>query len=509
MDPWQTTSRLERRSELTWNPGLVKALTTLSNVALLGGTVLGAPAVASELALVGVTHVDVRQGVARADQTVLVEEDRITAVGPRATVEIPPSAREIDGRGLFVMPGLWDMHVHLANRDDWQLATRSVRLHLAHGVVGVRDMGSDFEQIERLRQEMTAGRLDGPTIVAAGPFIDGAQEASAVVFPVADAEEARGAVRQLEARGVDFIKVQAKLSQEAYLAIAAEAKTLGLPFAGHVPDVLNGDQASDAGQRSIEHLSPALPSDASLLLASAKDEPSLRQELLALEAAARDPDTDRQAWVSRRRALQRHLVEGWDKQKAEALFRRLSDNGTWVTPTLVWSLTYLPRGQEDIEPAIPLQFFPKDAVARWQERRRAYVEQAGEETLALNRAMAQRSLDLVALLKAADVPVLAGTDSYDAFVLPGFSLHQELELLVRAGLTPSEALATATFNAAAYLEQTERRGTIEKGKVADLVLLRANPLEDIRNTRAVEAVVQAGRYWSRQALDELLSTATP
>ncbi|MGH9555701.1 MAG: amidohydrolase family protein, partial [Terriglobales bacterium] len=395
---------------------------------------------------------------------------------------------------------------HTAVRPDADLSSRNLlSLYLAYGVVGVRDMGGDWARLAELRKELAVGTLQGAALLAAGPFVDGPQEANPTVIPVTNAEQARAAVRKLKAEGVDFIKVQAGLSREAFLAVADEARKLGMVFAGHVPEALNAVEVSDAGQKSIEHVSPALPGDAGILLACSSREEELRRELKALRELEANPNASAGEYRARTRKLQADLLDSYDAEKAAAVMTRLARNQTWVVPTLVWSQSFRPLSKEDTGASLPMNQLPAKLRQRWLAGRQRYLDAVAPETLALNQRVARKSVEFVGALQRAGVPLLAGTDSTDAFVVAGFSLHQELELLVAAGLTPLLALQTATLHPARFLGQASARGSVDKGRAADLVLLDANPLEDIRNTRRISAVVIGGKYIPRNDLDKLVA----
>ncbi|HXE91878.1 MAG TPA: amidohydrolase family protein [Terriglobales bacterium] len=451
------------------------------------------------LVLTNVNVVNVTEGSVEPRMNVLIRDGRIEAIAKRALIQAGRHVQVVNADGKYLIPGLWDMHVHTALRPE---AEGMLPLYVAYGVMGVRDMGGDFERIRHMREEIAAGRMPGPTIVAPGPFVDGPQpEPDPSFLPVANAAEARAAVRSLKARGVDFIKVQAGLSPEAYRAIAEEAKRSGIAFAGHVPESMNAVEASDAGQKSIEHMSPALPGDAAILLACSGREEPLRRELLALRAPEVKPEEAR----ARTRALQADLVSSYSEAKCDRVVARLARNRTVVVPTLIWSVSIRPAAREDPIGQLPMQYVPAKLRERWTTARRSFLESAPEETLALNRQMAEMAQRLTGKLHRGGVTLLAGTDNFDAFVIPGFSLHQELELLVRSGLTPAEALRAATVSAARFLGRHNDTGTVAAGKRADLVLLDANPLEDIRQTRRIAGVVFAGKYLSRSELDKLLA----
>jgi imidazolonepropionase-like amidohydrolase len=449
------------------------------------------------LVLTNINVVDVASGSVEPRMNVLIRDGRIEAIAKRALIQAGRNMQVVNADGKYLIPGLWDMHVHTAIRLE---AESLLPLYVAYGVTGVRDMGGDFDRIRHLREEIAAGRVLGPTIVAPGPFVDGPQpEPDSNFLPVANAGEARAAVRNLKARGADFIKVQAGLSPEAYRALADEAKRSGIAFAGHVPESVNAVDASDVGQKSIEHMSPALPGDAAILLACSGREDELRRDLLALRAPDMKPEEAR----TRTRALQADLVSSYSEAKCDRVAARLAHNRTVVVPTLIWSASIRPASRADIIGDLPMQYVPAKLRERWTTARRSFLEGAPDETLALNQKMAEIAEKLTGRLHRARVTLLAGTDNFDAFVIPGFSLHQELELLVRSRLSPLDALRAATVYAARFLGRHNDTGTVAVGKRADLVVLDANPLEDIRNTRRISGVVLGGKYLSRSELDKV------
>jgi hypothetical protein len=218
-----------------------------------------------------------------------------------------------------------------------------------------------------------------------------------------------------------------------------------------------------------------------------------------------DPKASLDEYRARTRRLQTDLLDSYDPEKAAGVMKRLVRNRTWVVPTLIWSQSVRPLSQEDTGAALPMNQFPAKLRERWLAARKRYLDSVAPETLALNQRVARKSQELVGALHRAGVPLVAGTDSTDAFVVAGYSLHQELELMVGAGLTPLQALQAATLNAARVQGKGEERGSVDKGRAADLVLLDANPLEDIRNTRRISAVVVGGKYLSRIDLDGILA----
>jgi imidazolonepropionase-like amidohydrolase len=365
-------------------------------------------------------------------------------------------------------------------------------------------MGGDWDRIVALRAAIAASEFPAPEILSPGPFLDGPHDPDPMFVTVREAADAPAAVAKVAGLGVDFLKVQSGLSREAHAAIAREAARVGLPFVGHIPEALAAIEVVRSGQRSIEHVSPALPGDAGLMRGCSAMEEKLLQELAELNAYVASPNADREEARRRQRELQARHLEPWDRDKMATLFREMKERGTRAVPTLIWSRSFRPLGPEDDGRGVPLALFPAAFRERVLAGRRRYLDATPPAVLELNRRIAARSAELVGELRRAGVVVLAGTDSTDAFVVPGFSLHQELDLLVGAGLSPLEALQSATIAPARFLGREAKQGTVEAGKRADLLLVDANPLEDIRNTRKIFALVAGGRLADRAALDRLL-----
>ncbi len=430
------------------------------------------------LALDGVTVIDVESGLLAPDTTVVVEGDRITQVGRRPALEIPAGARVVAAAGRFLIPGLWDMHVHVAF-GDWFPGAKDVALPLfvANGVTGIRDMGGDLAVLQEWRKEITQGSLVGPRMVVSGPMLDGPKPRFPSSVAISTPGDGRRAVRDLSHQGADFIKLQSLIPREAVFAIADEARQLGIPFAGHVPDAVRASEASRAGQRSIEHLTGIFEGS------STREDEFLKGD--------KGPG---------------QFLRSFDEARAAALTALLARNRTWQCPTLVWE-----HGGNLIEERdLTHDPLAKYAPTSWKDVTwKRFIEQITHEfnvdNLATRKRFVEKELEVVLAMHRAGVPFLAGTDTAaGVYVFPGFSLHEELRLFVKAGLTPLEALRTATIGPATYLSMPDRLGRVQKGQLADLVLLDANPLEDIANTRKIRAVVANGRYFSRADLDAML-----
>jgi imidazolonepropionase-like amidohydrolase len=458
----------------------------------------------ADLVITRVTVIDA-EGTPAAERTVIVRNGTISQIA-KVEEDVPDAAVTIDGRGRFLVPGLWDMHVHLSTRPEPQLAERvMLPTFLAYGVVGVRDMGGPLARVLELRDQVNRGALAGPRILTPGPFMDGPGEAEPMFRRATNAAEGREAVRELVKAGVDFVKVQANLTKETYDAIVDEAKSRKVVVAGHVPVALSLADVIRANQRSIEHISPALDGDAGVLFACSSREADLRKELLAIERerATLKPEQVR----ARDTALRAELVKTFDPERARAIGRQLKGRQIWLVPTLIWSNSLRPLSASDNGADLPLDIVPADARKRWQDNRARYLKSAPPEAFTAASDVARVSGRAIGTLHAAGARILAGTDTFDAFVLPGVSLHQELALLVQAGLPPLAALQSATKDAADYRGSLDREGTIAPKKRADLLLIDANPLTDIANLKQIHAVVQAGRVFDRAELDQLLQSA--
>ncbi len=447
-----------------------------------------------------ITHVTIvnPQGPPQHDMTVVVSAGVIEWIGSSADRKRPPHKNELDfdARGKFLIPGLWDMHTHVAGISADPSWSKDVLLPLlvANGITGIRDMGGDLRALQEWRREIASGALLGPQTVAAGPMLvpapppGKAKSADPSVLEVGTPEEARAAVDQLQKQGADFIKV-IQLSREAYFAMAEESKKDGISFAGHVPTAITATEASAAGQKSIEHIIYS-----SLALDCSSEDAELHRRLL--EATAKRDRSDA--------AVYDDADKTFSPQKAAALWSTFNRNGTWITPTL-YSISMLAHAlQQSPELSLNdslLAYVPLPLQKEWRP-----VAPPSQKELA-DAAWWERQYEndrkLTSEMHRAGVRLLAGSDSLDRYVFPGSSLHFELRELVAAGLTPQEALQTATGNPAEFFGRKDT-GTIAAGRRADMVLLDADPSREIANTQKISAVVLAGQFLQRKDLDALL-----
>jgi len=450
-----------------------------------------------------VTVVDATGRPPEPDMTVVVEGDRIVAVRPWKKTHTPKNAAIVDGAGKFLIPGLWDMHVHGASdaRAPW-----SHLLFLANGVVGVRDMsGPPDAHAWRATQAPNPDSFNpgpSPTIYLGSPIVDGPNPVWPDSIVAADEAQGREVVDEQQQRGADFLKVYSRLSRNVYFAIADEANKRGIPFEGHVPESVTAVEASNAGQKSIEHLTRVAEG-------CSKEGTAIDSELERFRALFRAPDATMAKKIDSGKNIIRlnmRVVETFDQATAQSLFALFAKNGTWQTPTL----TLLRAEIDDPLPANDprLKYLSKDVRAKWDAGYYGNVPPEPRAAIVkLTRVQFDESVKLVGLMYRAGVPILAGTDTMNPQCFPGFGIHDELALLVDAGLSPLAALQAATRNAAQFMGQLDHRGTIEAGTTADLVLLDKDPLADIHNTRAIQAVVLNGKLYPRAALDAMLAKA--
>jgi len=452
-------------------------------LALMLGAACASPIPVADLSIEGVTVVDVSSGLL-PDRRVVIEDDRIVWVGPSASGG-PLAARVIDGRGRFLMPGLWDAHVHFLY--DPALTEAMAALFLAHGVTSVRDTGGDLDRMLELRDRFESGASPAPRLFLSGPLLDGRHvvyDGATAAQPklgtrVASPEQARARVRWLRSRGADFIKIYELVDPEVFDALVDEARRQGLPIASHVPLSLTADVAGPRVD-SMEHLR-------NIELACASDWRA-RLETRRAKIAAFDGDRGFELRRSLHDSQRLPAIAAHDSRRCDEVIASLRN--TLQVPTL--RLNAFNRSRPDRSPEwhAALPSLPPSVE---REFRRTALG-LDDDPARADMRFADWSRALVGRMVQAEVPIAAGTDTPIRLAIPGESLHRELELLVESGLSNRQALAAATLAPARFFALEEELGRIAQGMRADLVLLRANPLEDIRNTRTIEGVVSRGRW---------------
>jgi imidazolonepropionase-like amidohydrolase len=477
-------------------------------LALAVALVLAAAGVRAQGQAVAIRNVTVISGTgapAAPGMTVVITGNRITDIGK--DVKVPAQAQVVDGTGKFLMPGMWDMHIHIHRWDEFPLL-------LGNGVTGVRLMAF-LPEYYKMRADIQSGKLLGPRFSISSRVIDGVVpnqvlppasgdtageaeefrrvehgEATPYAYQVANAADAQRVVAESKKVGTEFLKIHNALTPDPYFAIAAEAKKQGMYMTGHVPTAVSVAKLAETGMRSIEHFGGMLEG------CSSREDEILKMELDAL--ALPQPQRAKANQDARRMA-----VQSFSADKCAKLAAVFVKNDTWLSPT------FMPEGgvkADSVRGADWIKYIPAELRGNWLKTAAAAREPAplSPEDAELARAVENENRQIVMIMQRGGVGFLAGTDTGRAWRFSGFDLHTDLAEEVRLGLTPMQVLQSATSGPARFLKIKDL-GTVEKGKFADLVLLDADPLQNIANTRKVNAVVLNGRLLDRKTLDDMLA----
>jgi imidazolonepropionase-like amidohydrolase len=446
----------------------------------------------SPIVIRNVTTVDVETGGLHPSQTVVIEGPRMKAVGDSSQLATPKGARIVDGTGKFLIPGLWDMHVHATGPGVDRLF---LPVLVANGVTGVREMFGTFRWYADARAMAKRGEIVMPRLVGSGHILDGKPQIWQSV-EVADAAQARHAVDSLARGGAAFIKVYSRLTPDEFRAAADEAKKHNLSFAGHVPALVSVDEALSLGMASIEHLQM-------FTTACSSQEEAFRSALLDAVASPKGWDS---AAVIQRVQLPM-LPQTFDRDRCTALAKRVAASGTWMVPTVVvlHSTTHLDDPSLRNDPR--LQYIPEFFKTGWNPANDFRFRAVTPEGWAARKRVFDEQLSILRILHDAGAKFLAGTDLSNPYLYPGFSLYDELAYFTKNGFSNLEALQTATINPARFLNATDSLGTIAAGKVADLALLDANPLVDIANVARVHVVIANGVLIDASRRQQILKNA--
>ena len=441
------------------------------------------PAAAEPTTIDHVTIVDVADGMRTPDQSISFNGDRITAVGP-SSVRGP--GRRVDGTGLFVLPGLWDMHVHSHRERRW---TYHYPLFRAFGITGVRDAGTHLGSALAHREQAKVDPL-APRVIWGSPIVDGAPQVNSFGLSAEDEPSARHLVRELHGHRFAFLKVYDRLTPAAYFGLTSEARRLGMPIEGHVPLALSPDLAVASGQRLIDHLTliaeGCSPSTLSVVHRKNAEDPGESDSLSILMS-----DEVHSAMAR------------FEISTCRPLFDRLARGRVWQVPTLV-QLEAFVRLMPPADWLTRREYVSPGMRSEWE----ASVKEADPNAMANGQRMLDIQLSLLKPMIDAGVPILAGTDSSnEAWVFAGQSLHRELELFVKAGLSPLQAIQTATLNPRIYAGHDRANPLIRPGERADLVLFAADPTRNIANLATIRGVAARGLYHDKASLDALLADA--
>lgn len=420
------------------------------------------------IAFVGVNVVPMDSERVLEGHTVVVQDGRISSV-TADDAQVPEGARRIDGEGRWLMPGLAEMHGHVPGPDDPDYAEDVLFLYVSNGVTTVRNMAGHASHLA-LRDRVEAGELVGPTLFAASPWL--------TPETAGTPEAARQAVRDYQAAGFDLLKL-GTIDAESYAAMAASAHEIGMPFGGHIPAEVGLVAALDAGQTSIDHYDRYVE----FLVPDDFDTQSL------------EPGFFGSGWV--------HLA---DRERIPEAIERTLAAGTWNVPTLslVEHLASdTPAGEMIAWPE--MRYMPQRVREGWVEAKHRFQARDDFQPDAA-RALVELRQELTRALHAAGAPIALGSDAPQFFNVPGFSIHHEMEMMVAAGLTPYEVLATGTREPARYFGTPDAFGTVEPGRRADLILLEANPLDDVANVQRRIGVMVRGQWLPEADIQSRLGT---
>lgn len=431
-------------------------------------------------AITGVNVVDIEAGELLENRTVVIADGKIASVSSGAEVT---ADSVIDGSGKYLIPGLWDMHVHFRGGDSLVSENKHLlNLFIANGVTTVRDAGGDITSaVLEWRNEIESGNLLGPRIFTSGPKLDGPDAAWAGSIELASPEEVPAAFDSLESLGVDYVKLyDGSISRDVYLAAIEEAEHRGLPITGHMPFTVQFTEAVEAGLDATEHMYYVLKGTSS------------KEEALTEEIIQRQGTEDPLGFWE---ALPR-ILSTYEEAVARQTYSMMRKNGTAAVPTLHIGEVLAYLDEQDHSGDEYLNYIGEGIIKTYDRRLNAALNSSAEAQQR-RRNLQDKFVELTGELHEAGVTILAGSDSgpFNSFTYPGISLHKELEALVDAGLTPAEALRTATINGAAFFGVSEKYGQVKEGFAADLVLLNSNPLQDISNTRDILAVLWQGDRW--------------
>ena len=454
---------------------LIRSL--LTAVSIVCATPCGGQSRSVDLLITNATVIDVVTGRIVDRQALALRGDTIVRMGDMRRFAGQRATRTVNAAGKFVMPALWDMHVHFGGGPSLIAENRALLpLYTAHGIVAVRDAAGDLsETVLAWRDSIARGLLDGPTLFTSGPKIEGINSIWPGDIEIDTRAGVDSALDRLQAMRVDFVKLTDNtLKPELFRYALGQVRTRGLRSSAHIPAAVPVRDAIELGLGSIEHLAYAVRAGA--------------------ERPGQPTPTD--------------VIAAFDSATAMATYRLMAARGTYITPTLNISRTLAWLDTDTHANDAYLRYIGPGLQATYQGRV-TRAAQADSAAIARRHRSYEFTSARLPMLQAAGVQILAGTDAgfLNSFDYPGIGLHDELQLMVQSGLTPLQALRGATINGATFLGKQSRHGTLAEGKAADILILDRNPLTDITATRAIHALVQRGRYLDRSALDSLL-TAT-
>tara|TARA_Y100001960_G_C14781793_1_gene887404 strand:+ start:4706 stop:6118 length:1413 start_codon:yes stop_codon:yes gene_type:complete len=443
--------------------------------------------------------IDSEKGL-QENMTIIVSEDKIIRVEKSSEIQLSNKNKIIDGKNKFIIPGLWDSHVHFAFEEN--LASSMFNLFIAYGVTSVRDTGGEFDFVNHWKNISNNNPNIYPRVKIAGPLIDGkynVYDGNSVFFPplsikTTTVSETEKRVKELIDNGVDFLKAYEMLTPEQFKKIIEIAKEHGLKVTGHIPLSMDAISVSNIGINSIEHLRNLEMSS------TANTEELLNIRRIALE------NKDKILGSTLRRNLHKSQrissINKIDSVQLKKVFEILAKNETWQIPTLILYKGWAYKLYEDSEWKNTFDYLPLEIKEKWNYQ----IASAPKTDNTDRKIFSNWGKSMTGLMNKSGIKFMAGTDTPIGFQTPGYSLHKELEMLVESGLTNSEALESATSNPSKYFNMDDKLGYIKEGQIADLVILNDNPLKNISNTRKIHAVIKNGNYINKKSIDSLLTS---
>lgn len=449
------------------------------------------PSIKGDILIENANVVDIKTGNIIYSQDIVITANKITAVSRHDHSNIR-ARTVIDGTNQYLIPGLWDMHAHMM-RENWYAS--QMPLLRSNGITGFREMWGDLEIANGVRSQMENDKLPYFRFVMSGHILDGKKPFWGGSIPVETEGRALTVIDSLLNRKADFIKIYSFLTPDMFHAIARRCKEKEVPFSGHVPHTVWLTHASNAGMASMEHLYGFLieacsNSDSAMAL--------MQQSVKAFEKGNKEERKNIQLLFS---SL---VLNNFSKEKMRLIAQTLRKNNTYIVPTLVMLRGEYFTNDTSFTNDARLKYMSSETRAYWKETTENDIKRnTGTDWLnKRKRWLIERQI--MEILISEKVLIMAGTDADNPYAFPGFSLHDELALYVEYGMSPLEALRSATITPLNFLKMTDSIGTIEKGKLADLVLLQANPLEDIKNTTKISTVISNGKMYGKNYLGTIL-----
>ncbi len=460
----------------------------VKNIVFLVGLLIGCQEKSSvDLLIKNVNIVDIEADSILNSQYVLIRQDTIFAIGDETLADQYNPAETIEGEGKYLMPGLWDNHVHFGGAEYIDENEQLLPLYLAFGVTTVRDAAGDISlEVLKWRDEINEGKRIGPKILTSGPKIEGIESIWQGDLEVGTSEELDLALDSLEKLKVDFVKITDNtMKPELFLEAIEKATARGWSVSGHIPAALTLDQASKAGQKTVEHLGY-------MLRASTPKE----SEISAGRASGK-------LSAQKANALQ---METLDDSVAMPNFRQLAAQGTGVVPTLLISYNIAYLDENEFEKDTILNYLGPKLKESYQWRIQRMASDTPEDKQNRKDGF-EATARLLPMIQKSGMKIIAGTDAgyLNTYDYPGLAIHLELQKFVEYGLTPREALIASVINGPGYFGLEKEYGAVKVGKSANLLLLNSNPLESIESTLDINGVIKDGVYYSRSTLDQMLA----